>query len=345
MAKRIRVSDDAGSNWYTLPGNTGEMNNEAGALDDTIYGQDYASSQTGLIGWTISANGLYKGFAGYVATIKKSGTPTAMTDEPMSLVSGKTYKVTDASKSIWDHTDTYVIEDDSTPVSSSNIESIDHLFGQVTFISSYTPAGVITVTGDYLPMTVLGCSNSFTLTQTANPNDATCMDTAKANNGHRIFEYGLKTVNLELQGIYKSANNFLTLLQNRAEMVIEINPDGSSKSIARGFFKPMSTGQSGDVGDLEQETITFDLSVPDDSDVIVPFTWFHASDTTLSMAVRVCLNAWEDKEIIDVSYLPDGTNGHSGEAIVTDMTLSGGLEAMNEFTVNFQGVGELEAFP
>ena len=345
MAKRVRISDDSGSTWYTLPGNTAELSSEAGDIDDTIFGQDFSSTQTGLIGWTVAANGLYKGFAGYVATIKKSGSSTTFTNEAMTLVSGKTYKITDEVKNNWDHTATFVFTDADGDIDAANIESIDHLFGRVTFISSFTPDTSVVVDGKYFPMTAIGCSNAFTLTQTANALDVTCMSNAQANSGHRLFEYGLKTVSLDLTGIYKSANNFRTLLTSRAELMIEINPDGSNKSVARGFFKAMNTGQSGDVGDIEQETITFNLSVPDDSDVVVPFKWLHDSSTTLSMAIQKCLTAWEENELIDVAYLPDGTNGVSGEAVITDLTLSGGLEVMNEFTVNVQGSDALAAFP
>jgi hypothetical protein len=125
--------------------------------------------------------------------------------------------------------------------------------------------------------------------------------------------------------------------------MIEINPDGSSKSTARGFFKPMQTGQSGDVGDLEQETINFDLSVPDDEDIVTPFAWVHASDTTLSMAIRTALNSWQDTEVIYAQYLPDGTTGIEACALIVDISLKGGIEAMNEFTVNAQLSDEISA--
>lgn len=346
MAKRIRVSDDSGSTWYTLPGNTGESSDEANELDDTVFGQDFSSSQTGLIGRTINANGLYKGFAGYVATIMKQGTPTSMTDEAMSLVSGKTYRVTNAAKRMFDRTASFTFKHNSgTSISASNIESIDYLYGRVTFISSFTPTGSVTVSGSYLPLAAVGKSTDYTLTQQANANDSTDMPTAQANNGTRIFEYGLKTVSLELNGIYDSANDFKALLAARTELIIEINPDGNDKAVARGFFKPLSTSQSGDVGDLETETISFSLSVPDDSMLETPFKWSIASDATLNAGIQKCITAWQDKSLILVSYLYDGTNGYSADAVITDLSLSGGLEAMNEFTINFQLSDETTAIP
>lgn len=345
MAKRVRVSPDNGSNWYTLPGNTGEVAYEAGDLEDTIFGQDYASGQTGLIGSTLSANGLYKGFAGYVAKIMRAGSPTGMVDEAMSLVSGKTYQITAATKRVLDRTDTFVVEDNNLAVSGANIESIDHLLGRVTFVSGYTPTTPITITGDYLPMTQVARGKTFTLTQTATPIDDTDFDSAQGNDGHRTWIYGLKQAALEIGGIFASSNAFQALVAARAELIIEINPDGNQKSLARGYFKPMSQGQSGDVGALEEETISFTLSVPDDADLLRPFTWYHASDTTLSQAVRECLTAWQAGTLIDFQYLYDGTNGYRADGVITNLTLTGGLEAMNEFAVEVQLSDELTPVP
>lgn len=345
MAKRIRVSDDAGSNWYTLPGNSAELSNEAGEIDDTIFGQDFGSTQTGLIGWSISANGLYKGFAGYAAKILKAGTPTQMTGEAMSVVTGKTYQITNSAKRTFDRNQAITVKDNGSPVSASNIESIDHLFGRVTFVSGYSVVGSITVDAYYLPLAQVGKANGFTLSQTANANDNTDYETAQGNSGHRTYTYGLKTVSLDVSGIYDATNGFVALLRARTELIIEINPDGNSKSVARGYFKPVNTGQSGDVGDLESETITFNLSVPDDETVQVPFKWLHADDTTLNTAVIKALTAWEANTTLLASYLPNGTTGFSGQALITDITLSGGLEVMNEFTIGFQGSGLPAAFP
>lgn len=344
-AKRVRVSIDDGTTYLTLPGNTGDLKNDGATIDDTIFGQDFMSNQTGLINWTLSANALYKGFAGYVATIKKSGTPTTFTTEAFSLVTGKTYKITDASKNVWDRTTVLHFFDNAAAVDVANILYIDYLFGQVTFVGGYTPTGPITATGKYMPTAAIGCTNTFTLTQKANSNDTTCMTDAQANGGNREFDYGLKTVTLELKGIYKAADAFIALLQARAECIIEINPDGNMKSVCRGFYKPSTTDFSGKVGDLEASTIDFSLSVPDVSTLPYPFAWMHTTDTTLNQAVINCLDSWENNDHISVAYLPDGTNGFSGDSIVTDISLAGGLEVMNEFTANFQGSGAISAYP
>lgn len=333
-AKRVRLSDDNGTTWNTLPGNSASMNDETGEIDDTIFGQDWQSTQTGLIGASINANGLYKGFAGYVVDLKQvSGSATSTTGEAMTLVSGLTYRINDTSKEIWDRSVTPVIYDNASPVAAADIESFDYLFGQVTFVAGYTVVGSITCDVDYFGTAAIASSRSFTLTQTANAIDNTDIPTAQANNGHRTYEPGLRTVSLEISTVYDVANAFRTALVNRAELLVEINPDGNNKSRCRGFFKYTGREQSGDVGNLEEETITMSLAVPFDEKLAYPFQWDHAVDTTLATALQIALTAWQGAGEIDVQYLPDGSTGLQGNCIITDVTLSGGLEDMNDFAI------------
>jgi hypothetical protein len=346
-AKKVQISPNAGTNWYTFPGDKGEKHNDATGIKDTILGQLFQSEQTGMINWTITSNGLYKGFAGYVAKILKSGTPTTFTAEATTLVSGKIYKITSTIKNVWDRTTTVVVSDGGTPIVSpaTNIVSIDYLFGIVTLASGYTPSGAITFAGKYLPMTQVAKANGFTLTQTSTTVDDTVFETAQANGGYSIFDYGLRTVSLALKGIFASSNGFEALLAARSEMVIEINPDGGSKSVGRGWFKEMSVAQSGNVGELEAQDLSFTLSVPDQSDILVPFSWTFDPATTLNRAIREAILAWETGTLTMVNYLPDGATGTKGSAVVTDVTLTGGLDVMNDFAIKFQGSDAPVAYP
>jgi hypothetical protein len=342
MAKKVRVTDspDAPSPAYhTLPGGTGSLTRDASPISDTIFGQTLQSNEVGLINWSIAANALYKGFAGYVATLKKGGTPTTMTQEATTLVSGKTYQINDTAKRLWDRNTTVVVRDNAIAVSAANIQSIDYLFGKVTFVSTYSVNGTVDVSGKYLPLATLGKGNSFTLTQTAEAINTTDFATAQANGGNMTHDPGLRTVSLEISGFYDITNAFHQALLDRDELVIEVNPDGTGKSIARGFFRLLSAGQDGDVGALENETVSFSLNVPENIDPV--FTWQHAVGTTLSNAIRVCLDAWLTETKVGVQYLPDDDDGFSGRAVVTSVTLSSGLDAMNTFEANFQGDGAL----
>lgn len=346
MAKRIQISDDNGSTWHTFPGNSGELTRETGDINDTILGQNFQSSQPGLIAWNVNTNGVYKGFAGYVAKLLKSGVSTSFTGEATTQVgSSKTWKINSATKNVWDRTVTVVATDTGGAISAANIESVDYLHGRITFISSFTPSGAVTFAGSYLPMTQIGGGNSFDLTQTTQANDTSTFDVVQANGGYKVYEAGLQRCGLSLKGIYKTANDFDALLASRAEVVIEINPDGSKKSVGRGWFKPGTYSQSGDVGDVEEDTLEFVLSVPDQANITVPFSWLIDATSTLSTSLQKALVAWAAGTLTDVRYLHDGTNGWKGDAIVTDISLSSGLEAMNDFQVKFQGCGALTDVP
>src|SRR5262245_41026059 len=339
-AKRIQTSTDD-ITYYTLPGSTGELRNEAGELTDTIFGQSFDSAEPGLITGTITSNSLYKGFAGYICKLQKGGTPVAMTNEPTTLVSGKTYIITATTKQVIDINTTVVIKDGAVD-QTANVLNINFLTGEVTFKAAYTPSGAITVTGAYVPLTDIAGARTFTLTQTAVAIDNTDIPTARTNTGYRTFQPdGLKTVSLEIGGVFKTSNAFAAALAARSTVYVSINPDNSDLTIAKGSFKFTGRTQSGDVGALEEETITFRLNVPQDPTYssftwLWPFTWKHSVSTKLSTAVRQVLDAWQNSTTLNVKYLHDGVAGFKGTGIVTDVSLSGGLEAMNEFTANFQ---------
>lgn len=345
MTKSVKVSDDSGTTYYTLPGSQGEFSDELGALDDTIFGQNFKSSQPNLNTWSITADAVYKGFAGYLVDIYTiSGSATSMTGEAMSLVSGETYKVTASTKNLWDVTASWTIYDNGTD-KTSEIENIDYLHGRVTFKSTYTVTGPVTVTGKYYTKALTASYKSFKLTTSCDTKDTTTVANAQSTSGHRAFDYGLKTVELELSGLYNSSNTYRTDLIGRNLVMLEINPDGNSKSVARGFFKATSRKQSGNVGALEEETVTYALFVPQDAleKLKSPFSWLFTS-TDLSTAVVKCIEAWQNETTLLTQYSEDGTTGLRGTTIVTDISLSGGLDSMNTFSVQFQGTGAVTAY-
>jgi len=335
MAKEISVSADD-ITYYVMPGTSGDFNVEGEGITDTIFGQTFNSSETGLISWTTSSNAYWKGFAGYNATIKKSGTSTAMLTEPTTEITGTTFQVTDPLKQVLDRTVTFTATGSIS--GALTITSIDYLYGIFTFSTSVT-GETVTVDGSYLPMSAYGVAREFTLTQNADTIDTTDFDTAQANGGFRTFTPGLRQVSLDLSGFYDLVAGFKALLESRAEVIIEIAPKGNTESVCRGFFKPMTTGQSGEVGGTEDETATFELSVPySDTQTIVPFSWSHTS-TTMPQAVQEGIAAWENENTIYVKYLENGIAGYKGSAVITDFSLTSGLSAMVEFSFSAQGTG------
>lgn len=338
--KKIRIAPDLSSTFVTLPGSTGGLTSEAGMIDDTIFGQNYKSEMADMITWSVSANAVYKGYAGYAVVIKATAAPIVMTDEACSLVSGKTYQITSATKQLIDPGTAVVVEDNGVD-QTANVLSIDYLFGTVTFKSTYTVTGPVTITGAYMPASQVCAMNKYTLNMQANAIDQTDLCTAQTNGGMKQFIGGLKSVSIDLKGFYKPTSTFLTALKARTVMLIEINPDGAGKAVARGFFVTKTDKESGKVGDLEAEEVSFSLYVPDIDLMSSPFSWVFNSGCTLNTSVQTLLAAYATGAQVQVQYLEDGTTGKQGNAIPVDMSLSGGMGALNEFSVKLTGTGGL----
>lgn len=345
MAKRIDISPD-GTAWHLLPGASGEITREGTVIEDTVFGQTYRSGLTGPITWSISADAVYKGFAGYVARLMRTGTSTAMTNEPCALVGGRTFRITATARRLVDRNVAYTVFDGATNV-TAQVERFNFLLGEFTFRSTYTVVGAITITGNFLPLVSLARFREYTLTMTSDPIPNSDMPALQANAGWHLFLPGLKTVNIELPSVFSVVDNWAAQLALRNEFVIEINPDGTgfSGSFARGFFRLMNARQSGNIGALEEESIRFELNVPFLTGTATtpfletPFTWFHAAGSPIPLAIRTALDRWLADLPVHMRYLHNGVAGWRGEGVITNLSLTGGMEAANRFAVTAQMSG------
>jgi hypothetical protein len=340
-AKRIQVSVDAGTTYRTLPGNSGEFNEEEATVTDTVFGQSFESNDVSIGQWEVSANGFFKGAVGYCAKIRQTGVATTMTTEATTLVSGKTYQITATAKRIIDYFTAVTVFDNAVD-RTANVISIDYLAGTVTFAGAYTVVGPVTITGKYLPTAVIANIRNFTLTQNTNAIDTSDFETACGNNGWRTFKPGLRTVQFETDGLYNYTNGTAAALRARAPIIIEVTPDNSTTTVFRGFFKRQNRGQSGDVGALETEKQAFGLWVPDGSLVVTPFSWYFGSGAAINLAMKDVITAWQAETLLKVRYQDDNAvvnSGHVGDAVTTEITLTGSYEGLNEFKFGFRGSG------
>jgi hypothetical protein len=337
MAKKIQVSTD-GITYVSLPTPDGSLSVTANSTDDSLLGQTFASTFPTLLDWEGSSTGLVKGYAAYCGKILKSGISTVSVAEPLSLLSGATYKTDLASHGIWDYEVTPVIFDDGLDV-TNEVKTFDYLFGSVTFKATYTVVGSITADINYLPTAAFGRALSFSLTQSTTAVDDSDYEAVCLNGGYRINKQGLRDVSLSFDGIYDAAEDFHAQLESREAFIVEIDPIGDGKSIARGYFRVSDTSQDGAVGDNESESTSFSLSVP--SPDFKPFGWQHASDTTLNAAIRIVLDGFDLEQDVFFKYLPDGLVGKSGSTVITDVTLESALDDLNRFSLGFTGDGVL----
>jgi hypothetical protein len=341
MVKRVSVLDDSAT-YQKIPGANGTLRVNGASVEDTVFGQDIQSQLVTIKDWGVTTPAYYKGIAGYNMKIKKGGTPTALTDEPMQLVSGKTYQITDSAKRVFDLDTALVFEDDGTPVDADDIEKIDYLWGEVTFVSGYTVTGAITAaSGNYLPLATLGFGRNTSITQSANFLNQSEYDNTQASSGFRNGTYGLRNVAASVTGIYSASAAFRSQITG-ATIILEFNPDGNGKSRSRGFFQLMSDNLSGAVGDNEEEVLDFVIQVPNDEKLEAAYSWRHETDTTLDDAIKFILDAWESQSLVTVRYEPETAGaGVFGSSVVTDISMATDVEGQTEYSISFEGTDVL----
>lgn len=340
--KSFRVSKD-GTLYREVPGSSADITTDLSSADDSVFGTTFTSQQPTLATWNMSSNGFYKGFPGYKATLKRAGTPTATTGEALAVdpEDSLMYRVVDRTRSLWAYEEGVAVYDGATVVDEADIDYVDFLQGAVKFASTYTVTDDITVDVSYRSLSPICFAQSFTLTQSADTENTTDFCQAQDNGGFAVFSYQQQSVELSLEGFYSDTSGFFADLMARDQVIIEINPDGEGKSVARGYFRAANHSQSGDTGSTETESISWNLSVPEG--VRYPFSWYHAEDSSIPNAVKWVLEAWIGREELYVQYRAENSGFiKSGKVLVGDTSLSGAVEEINDFSFDFQGSGELE---
>lgn len=342
-AKSVSFSKDD-STYVSVAGNSASLSEDSATVDDSIFGTSFTSTQPTLITWTGDTNAMFKGFAGYKATIKRAGTATTIAT-PLATavdVDSGMYYITDRTKSLLVHTEAYVVKDGGTVVLNSQLDYIDYLQGGIKFADDYVVTGAVTIEGGkFLPLANVCFAQTFDLTQSADTENVTDLCTAQENDGYGVFAYQRQNVELSLDGFYNDGALFVDDLQSRGMLVVEINPDGLGKSVARGYFRAVSHGQSGDVGSTETENTSFSLAVPEG--VALPFSWYHATDSAIPESILMALNAWEKRENLYFKYRAENSaKVRKGQVLISDVSMSSGVEAMVEFSISLQGTDKLD---
>ncbi len=208
--------------------------------------------------------------AGYLTTVKASGTSTAMADEAMTNTAGFAYQLNDLTKRVWDRSIVPTFEDlgeSPQAIAASDIVSIDYLFGIVTFLTAKTEP-VVLKTGNFMPMTDVAGAHSYNLGQAGDVLDDTEFGLAN-NNGSRQRILGIRDVSLSVSRWDDVVGQkFFDALNNRTPLLMEVRPGGTG-DVARGWYVPESEDHSGDVSSLEAADLSFQL----DGNIQSSFNW------------------------------------------------------------------------
>jgi hypothetical protein len=101
--------------------------------------------------------------AGRKARIKISGSSTAFTDEAFTDSGDhQTYQITNTAKRVWGRTSTITVKVGGSVTGESY--TLNRLSGKVTFATVNAGRGAVTVTGNYVPMSLLAEAREFRAT-------------------------------------------------------------------------------------------------------------------------------------------------------------------------------------
>lgn len=213
--------------------------------------------------------------AGREARVRKIGTSTSITSssESMSNVSGDTYRIDNTAKNIWDASTTISFERDDgsggrETIPSNEIESINYLFGEVTFsVSQATPITV--VGGNYFPHSVITEAYNVNLELTANTED-----TSNFTHDWVRTNVTLKNGNVTLSKWEEDQNSFLDFfndLKNGDTTIIDFRPDDSATEGFRMLARVTADNRSASPDSYQTEEIS--LSITEDSDNNINIGW------------------------------------------------------------------------
>jgi hypothetical protein len=200
------------------------------------------------------------GLAGYNTIVKRGGTSTAMSDEPMTLVSGSIYQLNDTAKRIFDRTVVPTFEDDGvSPQSDLTVTAIDYMFGRVTL--SAPAAGNVTLkTGNFIPTVDIAGANNYSLNHGGDVLPDSSFDKTRLNGGNVTRILGIRDVSVSISKWDVVTDSFFfTALNSRTPVVIDIQPGGSGNPIFRGWFVTESQNRQGDISSLESSDLSFQL--------------------------------------------------------------------------------------
>jgi len=205
------------------------------------------------------------GKAAYKALIKSTSiAPVATIDEPLepapaNLVIGAvtyfSYRVTDPLKRIMS-----ISGGISTNVANV-IFRVDWISGTIHFVTE--PVGGVEADFEFFTASEVVGANSYSMDIGGDVLTDTSFSSARANGGFHTRILGLGDVSVSIDRFSDYGQIFLNYKRNRERVLVEITPGGEDcgpfGGTFRGWFIVETDGFAGDVGDLESESISFNL--------------------------------------------------------------------------------------
>lgn len=207
----------------------------------------------------------------YLAIIKLSGTPTTVTAEPMTKVSQFVYRITNAARRVMKRGAAFTLKNGAATIPAANIVSINYLTGTITTnteLLSTPTAGTLT----YVPMVEAVGAYGYSLNLQGDLLDDSSFDVSRAT-GFRTRVYGMNDVAASINTHSPLSTQFKDLRLTREPVIIEFHPGGVTTEGYAGWFVAETVGSSGDIGSLEDESVSFVL----DGDPDMSFSYITAA--------------------------------------------------------------------
>jgi hypothetical protein len=221
------------------------------------------------------------GRAAYKALIRSIGDPVSVEDvefayigdEQIDGVDYPAYRVDNAAWRIMSKASGITLYDSAGPTPVEPLK-VDWLRGVVIIPAAV--GGDLFGDFDYFPTAEIVGAKTYTLSIEGDILDDTNFKDARSNGGIRTKVYGLHDVSFSIERNSDYGQQFLEHKQARSRVLIDVTPGGEDcgpfGGTYRGWFMVETDSFSGDIGDLESESISFNLDGrEDDNFVFIPW--------------------------------------------------------------------------
>jgi hypothetical protein len=195
------------------------------------------------------------GIAAYKTKLSLGGEPTPFTNEPLQILGRRIFRISDPLKRVLsaNHPIVLIFEEDETIFVP--IKEINYLEGII--FTENEGWSDLRISAHYIPLQFIGGSKEYSLEMAGDILDNTAFNSS--NEGFRTKVNGLHDIKLTIGNFNDFSNVFINSKLDKSKVFISINP-GESELFIKGWFEIETDSLSGDVGSLEEESLSLVLT-------------------------------------------------------------------------------------
>lgn len=194
----------------------------------------------------------------YATLIYAVGAPVVINAEPCTSLGSGVYQITDALRRLLDPSVEISAYDDDDD-SEVEIAEINYFTGTVTLADGVVIVGNVQVDAAYLTKELIGGSKAYNFELSGDIPEDTTFASAQASGGYKSRHYGLHDITVGIDRYDDLAHKFRNHRSARERVYIEVQPSGGPQAL-KGWFIVETASAAGDVGSLEEESLSFNLA-------------------------------------------------------------------------------------